>query len=53
MDNSKLNVCGFVQNIAPLSLSRDRRIKMEQTTTITIGVARNFDWGGRRDGNIL
>jgi len=23
--------CGFVQNIAPPSLSRDRRIKMEQT----------------------
>jgi len=22
--------CGFVQNIAPLSLSRDRKVKMEQ-----------------------
>jgi len=27
-----LSGCGFIQNIAPPSLSRDRRIKMEQTT---------------------
>jgi len=26
-----LSECGFVQNITPTSLSRDRRIKMEQT----------------------
>jgi len=32
MDNS-LRGCGFVQNIAPISLSRDRRIKMEQNKT--------------------
>jgi len=34
-ENSKngqlLSRCGFVQYIAPPSLSRDRRIKMEQT----------------------
>jgi len=29
MDNS-LSGCGFVQNIAPLLLSRDRRLKIEQ-----------------------
>jgi len=26
-----LSGCGFIQNIKPPSLSRDRRIKMEQT----------------------
>jgi len=31
-----LSGCGFVQNIAPPSLSRDRRIKMEQATTTPI-----------------
>jgi len=31
--------CGFVQNIAPPSLSRDRRIKMEHTNKQTIPVA--------------
>jgi len=30
-----LSGCGFVQNIAPPSLSRDRRIKMEQTNKQT------------------
>jgi len=28
--------CRFVQNIAPLSLSRDRRINMEQKQTVKI-----------------
>jgi len=30
-----LSGCGFIQNIAPPSLSRDRRIKMEQTNKQT------------------
>jgi len=30
-----LSGCGFVQNIAPSSLSRDRKIKMEQTNNIS------------------
>jgi len=32
-----LSGCGFVQNITPPSLSRDRRIKMEQTNNIKVG----------------
>jgi len=31
-----LSGCGFVQNISPLSLSRDRRIKMEQIKTSSL-----------------
>jgi len=32
--------CGFVENIAPPSLSRDRKIKIEQTNNLA--KSRNF-----------
>jgi len=32
-ENSEKYECGFVENIAPPSLSRDRRIKMQQEQT--------------------
>jgi len=35
-----LSGCGFVQNIAPPSLSCDRRIKMEQTKQQTFSIAK-------------
>jgi len=35
-----INGYGFVQNIAPPSLSRDRKIKMEQTNNLA--KSRNF-----------
>jgi len=34
-----LSGCGFVQNIAPPALSRDRRRKMKQTKTLVAGEA--------------
>jgi len=37
-----LSGCGFVQNIAPPSLSRARRIKMEQTNNMLTSVSRRL-----------
>jgi len=38
LDKALYNGFGFVQNIAPPSLSRDRRIKVEQTNIIIINL---------------
>jgi len=37
-----LSGCGFVQNIAPLSLSRDGRINMERTNNFVLFTKNNL-----------